>query len=301
MTLSPPFTIVCPVCQNTQTHFALRVKDHSVSQEFFDIYECPRCGFRFTKNPPAGEKMGRYYQSEDYISHSNTREGIVNSLYHAVRNHTLATKYHLLKKETGLSNGDHLDIGAGTGAFVQYMNTHGWKSVGIEPDEKARERALAHHDTQLLPAAAFEGFEPESFDAISLWHVLEHVHDLYPYMERIKTILKPKASVFIAVPNFTSYDATKYGADWAAYDVPRHLYHFSPESMRWLLKAAGFRLIESVPMWWDSYYISLLSEKYAGGRPSLIKGFFTGALSNVKALRDKDKCSSLIYVAVKPF
>jgi SAM-dependent methyltransferase len=299
MTLSPELPIVCPVCGNTTTHFALRVKDHSVSQEFFDIYECSRCSFRFTKDPPEEGKMGRYYQSEDYISHSNTRKGLVNSLYHAVRNHTLVTKYHLLKKETGLSKGDHLDIGAGTGAFVQYMNNHGWKSIGIEPDEKARERARAHHDTQLLPAEAFESFGPESFDAISLWHVLEHVHDLYPYMERIKTILKPEGLVFIAVPNFKSYDATKYGADWAAYDVPRHLYHFSPESMQWLLKSAGFRLIASVPMWWDSYYISLLSEKYAGGRSSLIRGFYTGALSNMKALRNRDNCSSLIYVSFK--
>jgi 2-polyprenyl-3-methyl-5-hydroxy-6-metoxy-1,4-benzoquinol methylase len=297
MNPSPESMVNCPVCNSDQTRFALKVKDHSVSREFFEIFECPQCGLRFTKDAPSGDQIGPYYQSEDYISHSNTRRGFVNSLYHQVRSRTLASKYHLLKQATGLKQGLHLDIGAGTGAFVQYMNHHGWKSEGIEPDENARARAQMYHQTKLLPATAFNHFPPESFDAISLWHVLEHVHDLYPYLNHIKNLLKPNGIVFIAVPNYTSYDAVKYGADWAAYDVPRHLYHFSPASMKWLLKATGFQLKEMVPMWWDSYYISLLSEKYAGGHASLLKGFISGAISNLKAMREKEKCSSLIYIA----
>lgn len=287
----------CPVCNSNQTRFALKVKDHSVSGEYFDIFECPQCSLRYTHQVPPSEQIGRYYQSEDYISHSNTRKGLVNSLYHMVRSRTLRSKYHLLNKATGLKQGLHLDIGAGTGAFVQYVNRQGWESEGIEPDEIARARAIEHHQTKLMPAEAFETLLPSRFDAITLWHVLEHVHDLYPYLHRIKDLLKPNGLVFIAVPNYTSYDAVKYGSDWAAYDVPRHLYHFSPASVHWLLKAAGFQLKEEVPMWYDSFYISLLSEKYAGG--SLLKGFFTGTVSNMKAFSDKEKCSSLIYVAGK--
>jgi predicted SAM-dependent methyltransferase len=289
----------CPVCNSDQTHFALKVKDHSVSHEYFDIFECPQCGLRFTSEVPPEEKIGRYYQSENYISHSNTREGIVNSLYHTVRNHTLSTKFHLIKKATGLKKGFHLDIGAGTGAFVQFVNAHGWESEGIEPDEKARERALTHHATRLFPAERFEAIVPETQDAITMWHVLEHVHGLYPYLQRIKNILKPQGLVFIAVPNYTSYDAVKYGENWAAYDVPRHFYHFSPASMQWLLKAAGFELQKMIPMWWDSYYISLLSEKYSGGKSSLLKGLFAGAVSNMQAVGNNKKCSSLIYIAGK--
>lgn len=289
----------CPVCNSDKTHFALKVKDHSVSGEYFEVYECSRCGLRFTKDPPAGDKIGVYYESEDYISHSNTRKGIVNSLYHMVRTRTLAVKFSLIEKMTGLKLGHHLDIGAGTGAFVQYMNGHGWKSTGIEPDEKARQLALSYHGTGLLPAEAFESLVPENFDAISMWHVLEHVHALYPYMDQIKKILKPRGLVFIAVPNFTSYDGMKYQSDWAAYDVPRHLYHFSPSSMKWLLRDAGFDLVKSVPMWYDSFYISMLSEKYANGNTSLIKGFYNGILSNLKTMKEKEKCSSLIYVAKK--
>jgi SAM-dependent methyltransferase len=287
----------CPVCNSELTHFALRVKDHSVSGEFFDIFECKRCSLRFTKDPPSDDKIGQYYQSEDYISHSNTKKGLVNSLYHIVRNRTLSDKYHSIEKETGLREGHHLDIGAGTGTFVQYMNRHNWKSVGIEPDEKARKCAFTDHGTELMPAGSFETLPPASFDAITMWHVLEHVHDLYPYMHKIKEILKPEGFVFIAVPNYTSYDARKYKSDWAAYDVPRHLYHFSPPSMRWLLNAAGFQLKKIVPMWWDSFYISLLSEKFAGSHLSILKGFFTGAVSNIEALSDKENCSSIIYIA----
>jgi 2-polyprenyl-3-methyl-5-hydroxy-6-metoxy-1,4-benzoquinol methylase len=295
--LEPP--LICPVCNSDKTHFTLKVKDHSVSGDFFDVLECSQCSLRFTWNAPSEENIDVYYQSEDYISHSNTRKGLINSLYHFVRNRTLSTKHHLIERDTGIKRGHHLDIGAGTGAFVQYMNQLGWESVGIEPDSKARERAQEFHKTILLPAQAFETLLPESFDAISLWHVLEHVHDLYPYLHQIKKILKPSGLIFIAVPNYTSYDAMKYGANWAAYDVPRHLYHFSPKSMRWLLKDAGFQLKKIDPMWWDSFYISLLSEKYVGSRASMLNGFLTGAVSNMKAFTDKEKCSSLIYVAKK--
>ena len=291
--------LICPVCFSDKIHFVLKVEDHSVSREFFDVFECTQCSLRFTIDVPSEKNIGAYYQSENYISHSNTREGLVNYLYHIVRNRTLASKYHLIERTTGINRGHHLDIGAGTGAFVQYMNQHGWISTGIEPDVKAREKAQVFHETNLLPAETFETFPPESFDAISLWHVLEHVHDLYIYLQQIKNILKPHGLVYIAVPNYTSFDGRKYGANWAAYDVPRHLYHFSPASMRWLLKDAGFQMKKIVPMWWDSFYISLLSEKYAESRFPMLNGFLTGALSDMKALNDKEKCSSLIYIAKK--
>jgi SAM-dependent methyltransferase len=298
MTPAPSvFVVRCPVCSSQDAGFAIKVKDYSVSGEYFNVFECPQCSLRFTKDAPPGEKMGVYYESEDYISHSNTRKGIVNNLYHLVRRHTLASKCQLIKKSTGLKSGHHLDIGAGTGAFVQYMNEHEWQSTGVEPDEKACALALTHHNTQLLPAEALDSFSGGSFDAISMWHVLEHVHNLYPYLDHVKKILKPGGIVFIAVPNYTSYDALKYGPQWAAYDVPRHLYHFSPASMKWLLNAAGFQLTQEVPMWWDSFYISLLSEKYAGSDAYVVKGFFTGLLSNLKTIANKEKCSSLIYIA----
>lgn len=289
----------CPVCKSEQIRFALKAKDHTVSGEWFEIWECNHCSLRFTRHAPAAGEIGRYYQSENYISHSDTRKGLVNGLYHRVRSHTLHSKYKLIRSATGLATGDHLDIGAGTGAFVQYMNRQGWQSRGIEPDDGARQLALTHHQTSLLPAEAFQTLPADSIDAISMWHVLEHVHRLHSYMERINKLLKASGKLFIAVPNYTSYDGMIYKENWAAYDVPRHLYHFSPASMRYLLDANGFKLIREEPMWFDSFYISLLSEKYSTGHSSLFKGFLTGAVSNLKALRQKEQCSSLIYVAGK--
>jgi SAM-dependent methyltransferase len=242
MNPSGELIVNCPVCNNSNTYFALKVKDHSVSGEYFDVFECSRCSLRFTHPVPPGDKIGVYYESEDYISHSNTRKGFINTLYHSVRRHTLSVKFGQIGKFTGLKLGHHLDIGAGTGAFVQYMNGHGWNSQGIEPDAKARELALTYHNTQLLPSGMFETLCPETYDAVSMWHVLEHVHDLFPYLHQVRKILKPGGLAFIAVPNYTSYDGMKYGSFWAAYDVPRHLYHFSPASMKWLLSAAGFQL-----------------------------------------------------------
>ena len=299
MNPSGELIVNCPVCNNSNTYFALKVKDHSVSGEYFDVFECSRCSLRFTHPVPPADKIGVYYESEDYISHSNTRKGFINTLYHSVRRHTLSVKFGQIEKFTGMKRGHHLDIGAGTGAFVQYMNGHGWKSQGIEPDAKARELALTYHNTQLLPSGMFETLCPETFDAVSMWHVLEHVHDLFPYLHQVRKILKPGGLAFIAVPNYTSYDGMKYGSFWAAYDVPRHLYHFSPASMKWLLSAAGFQLSGMIPMWYDSFYISLLSEKYKKGYSSLPNGFMNGAISNLKALKNKERCSSLIYIAGK--
>jgi SAM-dependent methyltransferase len=291
--LSP--AVSCPVCSSEAVHAVLRVKDHSVSGEYFNILECSRCSLRFTAGVPDREHIGRYYQSENYISHSNTRKGLVNALYHRVRAHTLRSKYRLIRSLTGMEQGKHLDIGAGTGAFVRQMRARGWQSEGIEPDETARAVALRDHRISLLPAGALPRFSAQTFDAVSLWHVLEHVHDLYPYLDQIKKIMKPAGKLFIAVPNYLSYDGMKYRENWAAYDVPRHLYHFSPASMKYLLDNSGFRLTGMKPMWFDSFYISLLSEQYARGRVSLFRGFLSGAVSDAKALLDKERWSSLIY------
>ena len=289
----------CPVCQSADLHFVLKTEDYTVTHEKFEVWECSRCSLRFTMDAPDDASIARYYQSENYISHSNTNQGLVNRLYHLVRKKTLHSKYQLLTHATGKKTGNHLDIGAGTGAFVRYMREHGWQSTGLEPDEAARQQALQCNQANLIEAAALYQLPADHFDAITLWHVLEHVHDLYPYLQQIKKIVKPGGRIFIALPNYTSYDGTTYGAHWAAYDVPRHLYHFSPAAVAYMLKAADLQLVDSKPMWFDSFYISLLSEKYLTGHARLIPGFMTGLFSNVKTVVDTDKCSSLIYVVGK--
>jgi SAM-dependent methyltransferase len=249
---------------------------------------------------PDAASIGPYYQSEDYISHTNTNKGLVNSLYHLVRKQTLSDKYRLILSATRIQQGKLLDIGAGTGAFVAHMKEHGWEVTGLEPDKTARERASTVNKVQLLDADHLYSLPPDSFDAITLWHVLEHVHDLHRYVEQLKKLVKRGGRIFIAVPNYTSYDAAVYKGAWAAYDVPRHLYHFSPDAMEKLMGPHDLQLHFSRPMWYDSVYISMLSEKYRNnGRGNAVKGVFTGLLSNAKAFIDKSRCSSLIYVIGK--
>jgi len=295
----------CPACFASSIHLVLTAKDYTVSGNEFEIWECAECTVRFTQHAPDAAAIKAYYQSENYISHTNTKKGLVNRLYHFARKQTLAGKRRLVvssvNKSAGkpLHSGKLLDIGAGTGAFVQHMQMHGWQAMGLEPDEKARQRAAETQQVALLPIETLETMEENSFDAITMWHVLEHVHALPAYLLQLKKIIKPEGVVFIAVPNYTAYDADVYKSYWAAYDVPRHLYHFSPASMKQLLKKYDLRLHAVCPMWFDSFYISMLSEKYKTGHSNIVKAFFTGAVSNIEAAFKKEHCSSLIYVVGK--
>lgn len=287
----------CPNCGNENIFHTISAKDYTVSGEEFEIWECKNCTIRFTQNIPEQENIGRYYQSENYISHSDTKKGLVNNLYHKVRKITLQQKKKLVESSTQKSKGTILDLGAGTGAFLNTMKQAGWNSIGIEPDETARARAFQLYEIQLKESQDFFSLINESIDAITLWHVLEHVHKLHQYVEKFRELLKPDGKLFIAVPNYTSEDAKIYGANWAAYDVPRHLYHFSPKAMEILLNAHGLKLENIKPMWFDSVYVSMLSEKYKTGKTNSARAFINGMISNMNSLLNKKRCSSIIYIA----
>ena len=289
----------CPCCSSDNLKPVLTAVDHTVSHESFAIWECGSCTLRFTQDVPNAAAIGPYYHSENYISHSNTTKGLVNRLYHAVRRQTLADKRRLIQSATRKRQGKLLDIGAGTGAFAGYMRQRGWEVTGLEPEAVAREHALADFGVRLLDMDQLDALPPDSYDAITMWHVLEHVHALHHYLERLKAMITKAGRIFIAVPNYTSYDGSVYKENWAAYDVPRHLYHFSPDAMDKLLSLHGLQLHYSQPMWFDSFYISMISEKYRNGKGNLPGAVARGVLSNLKAFVDKAKCSSLIYVAGK--
>jgi 2-polyprenyl-3-methyl-5-hydroxy-6-metoxy-1,4-benzoquinol methylase len=289
----------CPCCYSDEVHKQLTALDYTVSKEPFEIWNCRDCTLRFTQNIPSETSIGRYYQSENYISHTDTNKGTINRLYRLARRFTLRNKKNTIASFSHLSKGKLLDVGAGTGAFASYMQESGWIVNALEPDTEARKKAADLHSIRLEePSRLFE-LDENHYDVITLWHVLEHVHTLHQYLDQLKRILKPGGSLFIAVPNYTSYDANKYGQFWAAYDVPRHLYHFSPMAMRNLLQQHGLQLKKIKPMWLDSFYVSMLSEKYKSGRSNLIKGFWNGAVSNWKAFSKHEQASSLIYVISK--
>jgi 2-polyprenyl-3-methyl-5-hydroxy-6-metoxy-1,4-benzoquinol methylase len=290
----------CPGCGSERLQPAFSATDHAVSGAVFEIWECMDCGLRVTQHVPDPGSMKEFYQSENYISHTDTEKGLINRLYHFIRQQTLMNKRLLIGSATGIKRGKLLDIGAGTGAFVKHMKLNGWDSTGMEPDETARQLAKKIHRLDLLSIDHLYDPGEDLFDAITLWHVLEHVHDLHGYLDQLKKIVRPKhGRIFIALPNYTSYDAGVYQRYWAAYDVPRHLYHFSPFSMKQLLMKHGFQLLSIQQMWFDSFYISLLSEKYKTGRTNFTRGFLNGTLSNAKAFINKEHCSSQIYIVAK--
>ena len=289
----------CPCCGSTHIQQRLNVNDYTVSRQIFAVWDCSGCTLRFTQGVPEPAEIGAYYQSDNYISHTDTKQGIINRLYHAVRKRTLRNKQKLIERVTGLQQGRLLDIGAGTGAFLHTMQQTGWQIQGIEPDAAARQRAEELYALSLDSPEQLDTLPSSFFDAVTLWHVLEHVHDIHGYIEHIKRVVKPGGKVVIAVPNYTSYDATIYGQYWAAYDVPRHLYHFSPLSMQRLLEKHRLSLKDTLPMWYDSFYVSMLSEQYQTGRSHHMKAVLNGCISNLKAIFNRKKCSSLIYIIDK--
>lgn len=290
---------LCPVCGSAGISKVFKVKDNTASQEYFEIFHCSNCQVRFTQNAPSEATIGDYYKSENYISHTDTSKGVINRLYQTVRNISLNQKRKLLEKTTGLEKGSLLDVGSGTGYFASTMKKAGWNVTGLEPHEGARKVAQQAHSLDLLPVTELFSLPPNNFDAITLWHVLEHVHDVKKYVAAFKRLLTGNGKLFIAVPNYTSYDAKSYGSDWAAYDVPRHLYHFTPKTMQWLMKNEGLKIIDIKPMWFDSFYVSLLSSKYKNGNPNWFGAFWTGLVSNIHAMSDVKKCSSVIYIISK--
>ncbi len=289
----------CPVCGSAEIKYVLSAKDYTVSGKNFPIAECNSCSLRFTQDVPDAVSIVPYYKSEDYISHTDTSKGLINRLYQSVRKRTLRKKRKLVEKITGVKSGKLLDVGSGTGAFVNEMKQNGWQVTGLEPDADAKAVAKKIHNIELEDISRFYQLKAGSYDAITLWHVLEHVHDLSAYVQQLKSLLKENGRLFIAVPNYTSKDADIYKECWAAYDVPRHLYHFSPRSMQALMEKNGLNLLACKPMWYDSFYISMLSSKYRQGKTNLFASFFNGLRSNLKALGNVKKCSSVIYVINK--
>jgi 2-polyprenyl-3-methyl-5-hydroxy-6-metoxy-1,4-benzoquinol methylase len=218
----------CPACSSVNTTAVMQVKDYTVSGEMFTIHHCNDCTLRFTFPIPDEQHIPAYYKSESYISHTDTNAGIINKIYHLIRKFSLKQKKQWIENATGLHAGNILDIGCGTGAFLHMMKQAGWITTGLEPDEQARKIATVKYHISPLSSEELYHLPLHSFHAITLWHVLEHVHDLHTYLEQIHQLLHPQGKLFLAIPNYTSLDAEKYKNYWAAYDVPRQLYHFSP-------------------------------------------------------------------------
>ena len=285
----------CPVCSsdNIQNHKV--VKDHSISQESFVIMKCANCNFQFTNPRPDQDNIGKFYESDDYISHTNKGNNPINIIYKLVRNYSTQNKIKLIKKISKKDKAKILDYGTGTGFFLNAIKEKGWKTVGVEPDQKARENAEKLLGQKIYADLKEIGLLDNKYDVITLWHVLEHIHDLNQVFSTLKGLLKEKGKIIIAVPNIDSLDNKIYKEDWAAYDVPRHLYHFNKETLSTFTLKHGMKVKNIYPMKFDSYYISMLSEKYQKGNGNIVKSIINGYKSNSYASKNHNNYSSLIF------
>ena len=286
--------INCPVCNSTSFSPFLSCVDHTVSRETFNVVQCSLCGFKFTNPRPEEDKLGPYYNSDEYVSHSNTKKGFINATYQYVRKYTLLKKLQLISKY--YRTGKILDIGCGTGEFLNICKRAKWETLGIEPDPGARSKAVANYGLNVKPESEIQGLQDESFDIISMWHVLEHVPRLNERVEDLKRLIKPGGVIIVAVPNCNSFDAKIYKENWAAYDVPRHLYHFTPKDIEPLFKNHGLKMFKVLPMIFDSFYVSMLSEKIKTGRSNIVRSTWNGFRSNLFALKSGKTSSSQIYL-----
>ena len=275
---------------SNKKHF-LTVTDYSVSKEVFDLYLDESLDMLITHPQPSLEVLGKYYESADYISHTDSKRSLFEKAYHFVKSIALKNKLNLINSLQP-NQGKILDIGAGTGEFLSVAKQNGWDVTGVEPSDKAKQIAI-NKGVSFVEAIA--PLEDHSFDVITMWHVLEHVPDLNHQIKELKRLLKPSGSLIIAVPNFKSFDAQHYGKFWAAYDVPIHFWHFSKTAIQKLFQKEQMELVKVLPMKFDSFYVSLLSEKYKNGKMNFIKAFWIGLVSNWKANRSFE-FSSHIYI-----
>jgi 2-polyprenyl-3-methyl-5-hydroxy-6-metoxy-1,4-benzoquinol methylase len=284
----------CPVCKSNSFQHFLNVKDYSVTQETFTLDQCKDCGFIFTNPRPTEEGIGKYYAFEDYISHTNTNKGFINKAYQWVRNYTLNQKKDLVEKLNG-GKGTITDIGCGTGHFLKTCKDNGWKVNGSEPSDDARKIATNQTQQEIKTQVYDLG---ATSDIVTLWHVLEHIHQLDKTLVHIESLVKKGGHLIIALPNHRSWDAIHYTEHWAAYDVPRHLYHFNKDTVKNLIEQHGFKMIKVKPMLFDSLYVSMLSEKYLGKGLASVRGALNGLRSNLSAAGKKEY-SSHIYIFKK--
>ena len=271
--------------------YFLTVKDYSVSKETFDLYYDETLDMLITHPQPSLENLGKYYESEDYISHTDNKRSLFEKLYHFIKSIALKNKLNLINSLQP-NKGIILDIGAGTGEFLSVAKNDGWQTIGVEPSDKAKAIAKSKGVSFVEKTSELEN---HSFDVISMWHVLEHVPDLDKQIKELKRLLKPTGTLIIAVPNFKSFDAKHYGKFWAAYDVPIHFWHFSKTAIKLIFEKEEMKLEKVLPMKFDSFYVSLLSEKYKSGKMNFVKAFFIGLQSNWKA-KNNFEYSSHIYI-----
>jgi len=287
---------ICPICGQQDFKNKYNLQDYTVSKEYYDILECKTCGFIFTQDAPDASSIGPYYKSEDYVSHSNTQKGLFFKVYHTVREYMLKKKRKAIEENLKTNKVQKiLDIGSGRAYFLNHMQEQGYICTGIEQDPEVRDLAITDFNLNILAPEELYKLENNQFDVITLWHVLEHVHDLRGYLEKIKKLLVKDGLLVIALPNPTSADQSIYKEQWAGWDVPIHLWHFTPSNIENLLTQYHFKMVDKRRLPFDPFYVSILGSQQRGDKFPMLSGALNGLSSFLKCQTNINKTTSLIY------
>jgi len=289
----------CPLCNSPDIAHHLMCRDHFLSGEEFELVKCSSCSFVFTQDHPDENHSEKYYDSAEYASHHADNKGPLNKIYRIVRGIMLRRKRKLIRNITGKDKGKLLDIGSGSGHFLLEMKKSGWDVSGIEINNKARNLSVNMFNLNVIAPEYLNSLHSEIYDCITLWHVLEHFHEPFSYAHEIYRLLKPGGICITAIPNCTSYDAEHFSVFWAAWDVPRHIWHFNPDNFKLFMEKTGLNLFKIKSLPFDVFYISVLSEKYRGRRLYFITGILISFTFFVRALYHKSRSSSLLYILRK--
>lgn len=290
----------CPVCSGTNLKPSFKCEDFLVSHQMFTLYNCKDCNFTFTQDFPSQSVIGKYYDAPEYISHTDTNKGFINKLYHFARTRAIKSKTNLVKKYSFQNEVNTLlDIGCGTGYFLHAIEEEGWKVDGIDASDSACIVAKEKFNFSIQKPEYISSLENQSRSAITLWHVLEHIENMNDIMDQLHRVLEKDGTLFIALPNKLSCDAVYYKDKWAAYDVPRHLWHFSPRDFEKFALKHKFKLVEMKTMYFDPFYISILSEKYRKSFSPFLFGILKGSFFLFESLINKSKSSSIVYILKK--
>ncbi len=286
----------CQICNNKVFEPLFSTKDYFFTGETFSVSQCAECGFVFTNPIPDKDKISEYYKTDKYLSHDTSGNGLMGNLYKVIRGFNLKNKSRLISKYK--AKGRILDIGSGTGEFLNYMKKKQYEVMGIEPEQKARDFAIDNYGLDIKDGSFITKLPDKKFDLISMWHVLEHVYDINSRLKQIYELLYKDGFLINALPMIDSPDSKKFGKYWAGLDVPRHLHHFSSSTFGLLAQNNGFDIIDKYPMKFDAYFLSLLSHQAKKNMLAPIRGFFDGFIANLLADKNKNY-SSMIFVLKK--
>jgi len=291
-------TASCLVCGSRNTHLESVVPDHLVSHESFDLYQCDDCGFKYINNPPSVEKIAKYYATEEYVEHSDSKAGIINGIYHYARKYMLWHKYKLL--ESYGCKKRILDFGTGTGYFLHYMKSKKYETIGIEINERARRHGTEKFGLDIrAPKQLLTSGFPGKYGYVTFWHVLEHIYNVDEVMSRLHELLLPEGKLIVALPNHNCFEAKVYSKYWNGYDVPRHLWHWDMESFTRFVEKHNYKIVETKLLPLDPFYNCLISESYRKSLLGYLMFPLFGSWSLLKGWLNHAKASSIIYVLQK--